>query len=207
MPKSPSTSKNKAAPTKAVAKPKTAASKPKAAASKPKAAGAKPKAAPAKPKAAAAKPKPAVAKPKPAAAKTATVTYGVGTAADPWLLKTPPQSSEYQAWKDEDASPPALVVQVGSTRLSYQLRCIEDLAAMLKRQGDWVLLGNADEGKPTPDGSVEAWARSPKNPVGGYYGLRKGYRGRFANYVPPVLELLGLIELEHGPRNNRAKSR
>ena len=136
-----------------------------------------------------------------------TVSYGNGTADDPWLLKTPPLSSEFQAWRDDAATPPALVVQVGSTRLSYQLRCIDDLAAMLKQRGDWVPLGNADEGKPTPEGSIEAWARSPKNPLGGYYGLRKGYRGRFANYVTPVLELLGLIELEHGPRNNRARSR
>ncbi|MBK7863840.1 MAG: hypothetical protein IPJ65_35585 [Archangiaceae bacterium] len=122
------------------------------------------------------------------------------------MLKTPSLSSEYQAYRDEAADPPALVVQVGSTRLSYRLRAIEDLTAMLKKAGDWVPLGNADEGKPTPEGSVEAWARSPKNPVGGYYGLRKGYRGRFANYVTPVLELLGLIELEHGPKNNRARS-
>lgn len=144
--------------------------------------------------------------PKPRAAPR-KVTYGDGTADDPWVLKTPSLSSEYQAWRDETANPPALVVQVGTTRLSYQLRALEDLTAMLRKRGDWVLLGNADEGKPTPEGSVEAWARSPKNPVGGYYGLRKGYRGRFANYVPPVLELLGLIELEHGPRNNRARSR
>lgn len=145
-------------------------------------------------------------KPKPAAAKgKGAVTYGSGTADDPWILKTPSLSSDYQAWKDESASPPALVVQVGATRLSYQLRCIEDLSAMLKTAGDWVPLGNADEGKPTPEGSIEAWARSPKNPVGGYYGLRKGYRGRFANYVTPVLELLGLVELEHEPRNNRAR--
>ncbi|MCA9548509.1 MAG: hypothetical protein KC933_00650 [Myxococcales bacterium] len=152
--------------------------------------------------------KPAAAKAnKPAAAPSHSVTYGAGTPEDPWLLRTPSQTSEYQAWRDESASPPALVVQVGSTRLSYQLRCIEDLAAMLEKNGDWVPLGNADEGKPTPEGSVEDWARSPSNPVGGYYGLRKGYRGRFANYVPPVLELLGLIDLEHGPRNNRAKIR
>ncbi|MBL8949738.1 MAG: hypothetical protein JNK82_03115 [Myxococcaceae bacterium] len=134
------------------------------------------------------------------------VTYGSGTADDPWLLKTPSLSSEYQAWRDETATPPALVVQVGSTKLSYDLRCIDDLAAMLKKNGDWVPLGNADEGKPTPDGSIEAWARSPQNPVKGYYGLRKGYRGRFANYVTPVLELLGKVELEHQPKNNRARS-
>ena len=142
----------------------------------------------------------------PKTSKAGAVTYGSGTPDDPWLLKTPSLSSEYQAWRDESVKPPALVVQVGSTKLSYHLRCIDDLAAMLKKNGDWVLLGNADEGKPTPDGSIEAWARSEKNPVKGYYGLRKGYRGRFANYVTPVLELLGLVELEHQPKNNRARS-
>lgn len=133
------------------------------------------------------------------------VTYGAGTADDPWILKTPPQSSGYEAWRDERHDPPALVVQVGTTKLSYQLRCLDDLAAMLKAHGDWMALGNADEGKPVTPGTVEAWARDPKNPVGGYYGLRKGYRGRFANYVTPVLELLGVVELEHGPRNNRVR--
>ena len=134
-----------------------------------------------------------------------TVTYGSGTPDDPWLLQTPPQTSEYEAWRDEQADPPSLVVQVGKTRLSYQLRCIEDLHRMLRAHGDWMPLGNADEGKPVKEGTVEAWARSEGNPVGGYYGLRKGYRGRFANYVTPVLELLGLVELEHGPRNNRVR--
>ena len=146
----------------------------------------------------------------PAAARTPKsspkVTWGSGTADDPWVLKTPSLSSEYQAWRDETVKPAALGVQVGSTRLSYQLRCIDDLKAMLRTRGDWVLLGNADEGKPTPEGSIEAWARSASNPVGGYYGLRKGYRGRFANYVTPVLELLGHIELEHAAKNNRARS-
>ncbi|MEM8609728.1 MAG: DUF6855 family protein [Myxococcota bacterium] len=130
------------------------------------------------------------------------VTYGTGTEDDPWILKTPSHTSEYQAWRDEAADPPALVVQVGSTRLSYQLRAIEDLHAMLAAHGDWMPLGSADEGKPVKAGTVEAWARHPDNAVGGYYGLRKRYRGRFANYVTPVLELLGLVELEHKPRNN-----
>lgn len=134
------------------------------------------------------------------------VTYGTGTADDPWILKTPPLSSEYSAWRDETRDPPALVVQVGKTQLSYQLRCIEDLHQMLLAHGDWMLLGNADEGKPVKDGTVEAWARDPANPVAGFYGLRKGYRGRFANYVPPVLELLGLAELEHNARNNRVRA-
>jgi len=132
---------------------------------------------------------------------------GSGTEADPWQLQTPPLSSAFLAWRDQAAAPPALIVQVGATKLSYHLRGIEDLHAMLKARGDWVELGNADEGKPVKDGSVEAWARAEDNPVGGYYGLRKGYRGRFANHVTPVLEALGLVELEHHPRNNRVRAR
>ncbi|MEM6439273.1 MAG: DUF6855 family protein [Pseudomonadota bacterium] len=135
------------------------------------------------------------------------ITYGDGTAEDPWVLKTPPQTSEYRAWRDETLDPPALVVQVGSTRLSYRLRCLEDAHAMLAAHGDWMPLGNADEGKPVKEGTLEAWARAEDNPVGGYYGLRKRYRGRFANYVPPVMELLGLVDLEHNPRNNRLRAR
>ena len=134
------------------------------------------------------------------------VTYGDGTPDDPWVLQTPSQTSSYTAWRDESAQPPALVVRVGSTTLSYHLSAVDDLAAMLRERGDWVALGNADEGKPVKDGTVEAWARSDDNPVGGYYGLRKGYRGRFANYVTPVLELLGRAELEHGARNNRVRA-
>jgi hypothetical protein len=117
---------------------------------------------------------------------------GSGTAADPWILSTPPGKSDFEAWRDQDADPAALVVQVGSTQLRYQLRCIDDLHTMLKERGDWMPLGNADEQKPAADGTVEAWGRSPANPVGGWYGLKKGLRGRFGNYVPPVLEALGL---------------
>lgn len=136
----------------------------------------------------------------------AKVTYGTGMADDPWILKTPSLSSDYKAWRDPSLTPPALVVQVGTTVLSYRLQCLDDLAAMLKARGDWMPLGNADEGKPVQPDTVEAWARDAKNPVGGYYGLRKGYRGRFANYVTPVLELMGVVELEHGPRNNRVRA-
>ena len=136
----------------------------------------------------------------------ALVTYGTGEKDDPWILTTPPGSSEYHAWSDEAHDPPRLVVQVGKTQLSYQLRALKDCAAMLKAHGDWMPLGNADEGKPVKDGTVEAWARAESNPVGGYYGLRKGYRGRFANYVTPVMELMGLVELEHNPRNNRVRA-
>ncbi|MEP5729633.1 MAG: DUF6855 family protein [Sulfitobacter sp.] len=135
------------------------------------------------------------------------VTYGSGTPDDPWVLKTPPLSSDFLVWKDETLTPPALIVQVGKTRLSYQLRAIKDAHDMLKRHDDWMALGNADEGKPTKEGTLEHWARSETNPVKGYYGLRKGYRGRFANYVGPVMELLGLVELEHNARNNRVRAK
>jgi hypothetical protein len=134
------------------------------------------------------------------------VTKGTGTKDDPWQLTTPPGMSAYQMWRDEEADPPALVCRVGSTKLGYHLRCIEDLHAMLKAAGDWVPLGAADEQKPAAEGTVEAWGRSPDNPVGGWYGLKKGYRGRFGMYVPPLLEALGLAELEHNPRNNRMRA-
>jgi len=131
---------------------------------------------------------------------------GNGTAEDPWILTTPPGKSEFDAWRDEAADPPALMIRVGSTKLSYRLRCIEDLHEMLVERGDWMMLGNADEGRDVKPDTVEAWARSEDNPVGGWYGLRKGYRGRFGNYVPPVLEQLGLVELEHNARNNRMRA-
>ena len=130
-----------------------------------------------------------------------------GTKDAPWRLKTPSLQSEFTAYRDEDADPPALVVQVGKTELRYALRSIDDLHAMLRQDGDWMPLGSADEQKPAADGTVEAWARSTSNPVGGWYGLRKGYRGRFANYVPPVLEELELAEVEHNARGNRMRAR
>ena len=131
---------------------------------------------------------------------------GSGTPADPWVLSTPPGSSTFEAYRDDDANPPALVVTVGKSELRYHLSCIDDLHAHLKDTGDWVPLGSADEGKPAADGTVEAWGRSPDNPVGGWYGIKKGMRGRFGNYVPPVLEVLGLAEVEHNARNNRMRA-
>jgi hypothetical protein len=122
------------------------------------------------------------------------------------VLQTPSLSSEFTAFRDETRDPPALVVQVGKTELAYHLCGIEALHAMLKMHGDWMPLGSADEQKPAADGTVEAWARAASNPVGGWYGLEKGLRGRFGNYVPPVLEALGLAEVEHGPRNNRMRA-
>ena len=131
---------------------------------------------------------------------------GEGTKESPWVLKTPPGSSEYLMYRDETADPPALVCVVGKTTLGYQLRALDDLHAMLKEHGDWMLLGSADEQKPAAEGTVEAWGRSPDNPVGGWYGLKKGLRGRFGMYIPPLMEELGLAELEHNPRNNRMRA-
>ena len=114
---------------------------------------------------------------------------------------------EFEAYRDLEANPPALVVQVGATELRYHVRCIDDLHAMLRERDDWMALGNADEQKPAAPDTVEAWGRATDNPVGGWYGIKKGLRGRFGNYVPPVLEALGLAEVEHNPRNNRMRAR
>lgn len=130
-----------------------------------------------------------------------------GTKDDPWKLTTAPGTSTYEMWRDPDADPPVLVCQVGTTQLKYHLSAIDDLHAMLKAHGDWMDLGAADEQKPAKEGTVEAWGRAESNPVGGWYGLRTGYRGRFGMYVPPVLEVLGLVELEHNARNNRVRAK
>jgi hypothetical protein len=137
---------------------------------------------------------------------TTTGAKGSGTKQDPWELKTPSGSSEYQMYRDEAADPPVIVCTVGKTVLTYRLRAIEDLHAMLKERGDWVPLGSADEQKPAAEGTVEAWGRSSDNPVGGWYGLKKGLRGRFGMYMPPLLEALGLAEVEHNARNNRMRA-
>lgn len=129
------------------------------------------------------------------------------TEADPWRLKTPPGTAEYTMHTASRDGRPVLVCTVGKTVLFYDARCLDDLHAMLAAAGDWVELGGADEQKPARDGTVEAWARSADNPIGGWYGLKKGLRGRFAVYVPPLMEALGLCELEHQPKNNRMKAR
>ena len=131
---------------------------------------------------------------------------GSGTKADPWKLTTPSGTSSYEMYRDETLDPPAIVCQVGTTQLRYDMRAIEDLHAMLKKHGDWMPLGSADEQKPAAAGTVEAWGRSEDNPVGGWYGLKKGLRGRFGMYMPPLLEALGLAEVEHNPKNNRMRA-
>ena len=131
---------------------------------------------------------------------------GSGTKDDPWVLKTPPGTSQYQMWRDDAADPPAIVCQVGGTRLLYDARAIDDLHRMLKEHGDWMPLGGADEQKSAPEGSVEAWGRSADNPLGGWYGLKKGLRGRFGVYMPPLMEALGLAEVTHDPKSNRMRA-
>jgi len=138
---------------------------------------------------------------------TANPVKGDGTREHPWQLKTPSGSSEYQIYRDESANPPALVCTVGKTELRYQLRCLDDLHAMLKAHGDWMLLGSADDQKSAAEGTVEAWGRSPENPVAGWYGLKKGLRGRFGMYIPPLMEALNLAEVEHNPKNNRMRAK
>lgn len=133
--------------------------------------------------------------------------HAVGTKAKPRTLKTPPGTSEYTMHLETLDGRDVLVCTVGKTVLHYDARCLDDLHAMLKRHGDWMELGSADEQKPAKEGTVEAWGRSPANPFGGWYGLKKGLRGRFGVYVPPLLEALGLCELEHNPKNNRMRAK
>ena len=134
------------------------------------------------------------------------ISSGSGTADDPWLLKTPPLSSDYTMHRDVRDGTDVIVCTVGKTVLLYDARVIEDLSAMVRERGDWVELGSADEQKPAKEGTVEAWGRSADNPIGGWYGLKKGLRGRVGMYLPPLLEHLGLAEVEHNPRNNRMRA-
>ncbi|MEO5674494.1 MAG: DUF6855 family protein [Chitinophagales bacterium] len=129
-----------------------------------------------------------------------------GTKENPWKLKTPPGTSEYEMYKDVKDTKEIIVCTVGKTVLYYDARAISDLHSMLKKHGDWMVLGSADEQKEAKEGTVEAWGRSTKNPVGGWYGLKKGFRGRLGMYLPPLLEKLGLAELEHNPKNNRMRA-
>jgi hypothetical protein len=135
-----------------------------------------------------------------------TQSHGAGAADDPWRLQTPPLTSDFTMHRDQRDGREVLVCTVGKTVLFYDARCLDDLDAMLKAHGDWMELGSADEQKDAKPGSVEAWGRSSDNPVGGWYGLKKGLRGRFGMYVPPLMERLGLAEVEHNPRGNRMRA-
>jgi len=131
---------------------------------------------------------------------------GSGTKEDPWQLQTPPGTSSYTMYRDESSAPPSIVCQVGSTKLLYNARAIDDLRYWLLEKADWVPLGAADEGKEAAEGTVEWFGRWDSNPIGGWYGLRTGYRGRFGMYLPPLLEALGYAEVTHDPRNNSMRA-
>lgn len=135
------------------------------------------------------------------------MAYKIGTKEKPMVLKTPPLSGDYTMHVEEKEGQAILVCTVGKTILHYNMNCIDDLHKMLKKHGDWMGLGSADEQKPAKDGTVEAWGRSPKNPIGGWYGLKKGFRGRFGMYIPPLMEALGLAELTHEAKNNKMKAK
>ena len=130
----------------------------------------------------------------------------IGTKEKPLSLKTPPGTSAYTMHVDEKEGQEILVCTVGSTVLHYDSRCIDDLVKMLKQHGDWMLLGSRDEKQETDEGTVEHWARSADNPIGGWYGLKRNFRGRFAMYIPPLLEHLGLAAVEHNAKNNRMRA-
>jgi hypothetical protein len=133
--------------------------------------------------------------------------YKIGTKEKPMALKTPPLSSDYTMHADQKDGKDVLVCTVGKTVLLYDYRCLDDLHAMLKKNGDWMELGSADEQKPAKEGTVEAWGRSSSNPAGGWYGLKKGLRGRFGMYIPPLMEKLGLAELTHDPKGNKMRAK
>lgn len=130
----------------------------------------------------------------------------IGTKENPMALKTPPLTSEYTMHVEEKGGVEILVCTVGKTILHYDMRSLNDLHEMLKKHGDWMELGSADEQKPAKEGTVEAWGRSENNPVGGWYGLKKGFRGRFGMYIPPLMEALGLAEVTHDAKGNKMRA-
>lgn len=130
-----------------------------------------------------------------------------GTKENPWILKTPPLSSDFTMHKEVKDNIEVLVCTVGKTVLYYEYRCLTDLHSMLQKHGDWMELGSADEQKTAKELTVEAWGRSENNPVGGWYGLKKGLRGRFGMYIPPLMEKLGLADLTHDPKGNKMRAK
>jgi hypothetical protein len=129
----------------------------------------------------------------------------IGVKESPLALKTPPLSSDYTMHVDDKEGKEILVCTVGKTILHYDIRCLEDLHAMLKQHGDWIELGSKDEKQPTVEGTIEDWGRADSNPIGGWYGLKKNFRGRFGMYIPPLMEALGLAEVTHDKRGNKMR--
>jgi len=135
------------------------------------------------------------------------MAYNIGTMEKPMVLKTPPLTSEYIMHIDQKDGKDVLVCTVGKTILWYNIDILDDLHKMLKNHGDWMELGSADEQKPAKEGTVEFWGRSENNPVGGWYGLKKGLRRRVGMYIPPLMEALGLAEVTHDAKGNKMKAK
>ncbi len=135
------------------------------------------------------------------------MSYKIGTKEKPMVLKTPPLTSEYTMHIDQKDGKEILVCTVGKTVLHYNIEILDDMHKMLKKHADWMELGSADEQKSAKEGTVETWGRAEDNPVGGWYGLKKGYRGRVGMYIPPLMEALGLAEVTHDTKGNKMKSK
>jgi hypothetical protein len=131
----------------------------------------------------------------------------IGTKENPSALKTPSLNSDYTMHYDVKEGKEILVCTVGKTILHYDYRCLNDLYQLLKQHGGWMELGSADEQKLAKEGTVEAWGRSESNPIGGWYGLKKGLRGRFGMCVPPLMEKLRLAEVTHEARGNKMRAK
>jgi len=55
-------------------------------------------------------------------------------------------------------------------------------------------------------GSEQRQHQGDRRLLAGWYGMKKGLRGRFGMYMPPLLEALGLAEVEHNAKNNRMRA-
>jgi hypothetical protein len=101
-----------------------------------------------------------------------------------------------------------IITSQNNFKFRYRLCALKDLLVWLKDNcgGKWVYLGSRGEEETPKEGTVEKWARSSTNPVGGFYGITPGRKGRFASYIPSILEYYCFVEIEHKPQNNRIRA-
>jgi hypothetical protein len=126
---------------------------------------------------------------------------------NPWKLKTPPGTAEYTMHIEEKDGKEVLVCTVGKTVLLYDIRCITDLHTMLKKHGDWMDLGGADEQKPAKEGTVEAWGRSEKNPCERLVRFEEGIAWPLRCVPAAVDGSAGLAEVTHEAKGNRMRAK
>ena len=135
------------------------------------------------------------------------VVSGAGTKDDPWQLKTPPLTSEYEMYLDErdgnDGDRVRRRQDDAALRRPRDRRPARDARAARRLDGARAAPTSRSRRRRARS---RRGARRRDNPVGGWYGLKKGLRGRFGMYMPPLLEELGLAEVEHNPRNNRMRA-